>query len=48
MIFSSSLPSNQTYQFMVVIKNRQNASLQSTGYVLVKVQDSDSPIIALA
>jgi hypothetical protein len=47
-IFSGSLPSNQTYQFMLVITNRQNASLQATGYLLVQVQDSDSQIITLA
>jgi hypothetical protein len=47
-IFSNSLPSNQTYQFMLVITNRQNASLQATGYVLVQVQDSNSQIITLA
>ncbi len=47
-ILSGSLASNQTYQFMVLMKNRQNSSLQSTGYLLVQVDDTYSQIIAVA
>ncbi|UJR11342.1 hypothetical protein I4U23_015523 [Adineta vaga] len=39
-ILSDSLRSNQTYQFMVYMENRYNSSLQATGYVLVKVEDT--------
>ncbi|CAF1470214.1 unnamed protein product [Adineta ricciae] len=39
-ILANSLRSNRTYQFMVQMENRRNASLQATGYVLVKVDDT--------
>jgi hypothetical protein len=41
----SFLQSNQTYQFMVYMENRHNSSIQATGYVLVQVEDTSSPII---
>jgi hypothetical protein len=46
-ILSGSLSPNQTYQFMVIMTNRQNSSLQATGYLLVQVQDSDTQIIVI-
>ncbi|CAF1690494.1 unnamed protein product, partial [Adineta ricciae] len=38
-IFSGSLRTNQTYQFMISMTNRQNPSITSTGYLLVKIAD---------
>ena len=46
-ILSRSLQSNQTYQFMVEMSNRQNASQHATGYVLVKVEDTRPIMIAI-
>jgi hypothetical protein len=46
-ILSGSLSPNQTYQFMVIMTNRQNSSLQATGYLLVQVQDSNTQIIVI-
>ena len=47
MIFAGSFKSNQTYQFMVYMENRRNASLQVTGYLLVKVEDTHPQMIAI-
>jgi hypothetical protein len=47
-ILSGSLPSNQTYQFMVLMQNRYNPSLQATGYLLVQVDDTYHQTIAIA
>lgn len=47
-ITPNSLPANQTYQFMLQMTNRRNSSLQSTGYLLVNIEDSSPPFIALA
>ncbi|UJR38826.1 hypothetical protein I4U23_031491 [Adineta vaga] len=38
-ILAESLVSNKTYQFMVIMINRENSSIQATGYLLVQVQD---------
>jgi hypothetical protein len=46
-ILAGSLQSNQTYQFMVYMENRQNSSIQATGYVLVQVVDNIRPMIAI-
>jgi hypothetical protein len=46
-ILSGSLQSNRTYQFMVQMENRRNSSLQVTGYVLVKVEDTRSQMILI-
>ncbi|CAF1302442.1 unnamed protein product [Adineta ricciae] len=46
-IRANSLQSNRTYQFMVTMTNQQNASIQATGYVLVKVEDTSSQMIAI-
>ncbi len=46
-ILSGSLASNRTYQFMVLLKNRQNSSLQATGYLLVQIKDTQSHMIAI-
>jgi hypothetical protein len=47
LIRAGSLQSNRTYQFMVYIENRQNSSIQATGYVFVQVEDTSSPIIVV-
>ena len=46
-ILSGSLRSNQTYQFMVAMQNIPNPSKQVKGYLLVNVQDVDSPLIII-
>ncbi|CAF1149550.1 unnamed protein product [Adineta ricciae] len=46
-ILSNSLQSNRTYQFMVRITNRQNSSLQSTGSLLIKVEQLSSPLVLI-
>ncbi len=47
-ILANSLKSNQTYQFMVFMANRQNSSLQATGYLLVQVEDTQPQLIVTA
>ena len=47
-ILAKSLESNRTYQFMVRMQNRINASLQATGYVLVRVEDTQSHLVVIA
>ncbi|CAF1362531.1 unnamed protein product [Adineta ricciae] len=46
-ILSNSLQSNRTYQFMIHMKNRQNSSLQATGYLLVQIVDRSSQTILI-
>jgi len=46
-ILSGSLQSNQIYQFMVQMTNIRNASLQATGYVLVKIEVTRPKMIAI-
>ena len=46
-ILSGSLQSNRTYQFMVYMENRRNSTLQATGYVLVRVEDTHPQMIAI-
>ena len=46
-ILAGSLQLNQKYQFLVQMSNRRNASLQATGYVLVQIEDSNRPMIAI-
>ena len=48
MILSGSLQSNETYQFLVTMVNRRNGSRQATGYLLVKVEDTQPQLIAVA
>jgi len=47
-ILANSLKSNQTYQFMVYMENRQNSSLQATGYLLVQVDDAQPQLVVMA
>ncbi len=46
-ILGKSLQSNRTYQFMVYMENRRNSSIQATGYVLVKIEDTRPQMIAI-
>ena len=46
-ILAGSLASNQTYQFVVDMVNRQNSIVQATGNLLAQVQDNISPMIAI-
>jgi hypothetical protein len=46
-IFAKSLKSNQTYQFMIEMIHRKNASLRSIGYLTVKVEHFQSPMIMI-
>jgi hypothetical protein len=47
LIRGGSFQSNRTYQLMVEMQNKQNNTLKFIGYVLVRVQDTSSPIIAI-
>jgi hypothetical protein len=47
-ILANSLASNQTYQFMVQMVNRQNSAIQATGYLLVQVEDTQHQLIVIA
>ena len=46
-IFANVLKKNFEYQFVVQMSNRRNISLQATGYVILQVQDSTRPMIAI-
>ena len=46
-IFANVLQKTFDYQFVVQMSNRRNISLQATGYVIVQVQDSTRPMIAI-
>ncbi len=46
-LLANSLESNRTYQFMVYMENRQNSSIQATGYLLVEVVDIRPQMIAI-
>ena len=47
MIRSGSFQSNRTYQLMIEMQNKQNYALKSIGSVLVRVQDTSSPMIVI-
>ena len=46
-ILAGSLVPNQTYEFVVRMVNKQNPIVQGTGTVLVRVQETISPMIAI-
>lgn len=46
-ILAGSLQSNRSYQFMVYMENRLDRSVQATGYVLVRVEDTRPQMIAI-
>ena len=41
-ILSRAFASNRTYQWMVYMENRRNPTLQTTGYLLIQVTDTQS------
>jgi hypothetical protein len=47
-IVAGSLTSNRTYQFQVDMINRHNSILRATGYLLVQVESTHLPMIAMA
>ncbi|CAF1216235.1 unnamed protein product, partial [Adineta ricciae] len=47
-IRSYSLASNQTYEFQVIMTNRQNPAIQTTGYLLARIEDRKSQMITVA
>ena len=47
-VFSQSLPSNRTYQFLVQLSGRRNASIQFNASLLVQMTDADSQIVLVA
>jgi len=47
-ILRNSLKSNETYQFMVNMTNRQNPSVEATGYLLVQIEDAETQLIVTA
>ena len=46
-ILAGSLQSNRTYQFMTYMENRRNSSVQATGYVLVRVENTRPQMIII-
>lgn len=47
-VLAGMLTFNRTYQFMVRMTNRRNASNQATGYSLVRVDDTDPTRVLVA
>lgn len=46
-IRAGAMSPGQTYQFMVSIQNRQNSSVQITGFALVQVKNSPTKRIII-
>jgi hypothetical protein len=46
-ILGQSLESNRTYQWMVMMTNRRNSTLQATGYLLVSVDDAHPQMVVI-
>ncbi|CAF3751894.1 unnamed protein product, partial [Rotaria sp. Silwood1] len=46
-ILAGSLQANRTYQFLVYMENRRNSSIQATGYLLVKIEETRPQLIAV-
>ena len=46
-ILAGSLVSNQTYQMMVRMQNRQNSTGQAKGFLLVRVQDNQPQLVVI-
>ena len=47
-ILNQTLLPNQTYQFMVQMENRRNSTVQATGYLLVRVDETCPQMIVVA
>ena len=46
-LVAGSLASNQTYQLMVQMENRENSSDRAVGYVVVRVENKQSQLITI-
>ena len=46
-LVAGSLASNQTYQLMVQMENRENSSDRAVGYVVVRVENEQSQLITI-
>jgi hypothetical protein len=46
-VLSDSWQAGRTYQLMVLIEHRYNSSLQATGYLLVRVDDTYPKMIII-
>jgi hypothetical protein len=46
-LLSESLRANRTYQLMVFVEHRRNSSLQATGYLLVRVDETHPQMIII-
>ena len=46
-IVNGSLLPNRTYQFMVYMENRYNSSVQTTGYLLVRTDNTYPQLILI-
>jgi hypothetical protein len=47
-ILAGSLELNQTYQFVVHMVNRLDLTLETTGYLLVQIEETRPQMIAIA
>ena len=47
MINNGSLLPNKTYQFLVYMENRYNSSVQATGYLLVRIDNTYPQLILI-
>lgn len=46
-IFARSLSINETYQFLVEMINRNDPTRRSIGYLLVQIEEIQSPLITI-
>ena len=46
-ILAASFQPNRTYQWMVYMENRRNASVQATGFVLVQVEETRPVLVVI-
>lgn len=46
-IFARSLSINETYQFLVEMINRNDPTRRSIGYLLVQIEEIQSPLIPI-
>jgi hypothetical protein len=46
-ILGGSLRANRTYQWIVQIPNQRNSVLQGTDFLLLRIEDTQSPLIVI-
>jgi hypothetical protein len=46
-LLRDSMQANRTYQLMVLVEHRRNSSLQATGYLLVRVDETYPQMIII-